>query len=296
MTPIANQSERGERGIVKRERVSDPVEQNTDFHNDNNNRDLTGYQVWRFRPEEQNNQSLWTLLTPNPITATAYFDETPPPGLGSWARKWAVKAIYAGNQCSMPAYTNTVSGGIFGGLITGIVTNADTGLPLAGVHMYITTATNQTFSDIAGFYALVYTPGSYTLHAELAGFTPNQRYLAVTNGDTTFVDMALSPVVANPEEPEIILATALKGCYPNPFANVTNISYEIKDAVQSRMEIYNLLGQKVRTLQSGFAKTGRYTLKWDGLDERQKPVTAGIYFCRMTAGDYSSIRKLGFIK
>jgi hypothetical protein len=69
--------------------------------------------------------------------------------------------------------------------------------------------------------------------------------------------------------------------YPNPFNPVTTIGYRLSIAGNVKLIIFNLLGEKVRTLVNGYQNTGGYTLKWDGLNDFGDQVTSGVYFYLM---------------
>jgi hypothetical protein len=109
-------------------------------------------------------------------------------------------------------------------------------------------------------------------------------------------DIVVEGVVANPEPATPVIATALSGNYPNPFNPETTISYSVKDKQNVRLEIYNLKGQKVRTLVQETKSAGTYQVKWDGTDDQAQKVTSGVYLYRMQAGDYTSVRKMIMLK
>jgi len=71
--------------------------------------------------------------------------------------------------------------------------------------------------------------------------------------------------------------------YPNPFNPETNISYQLPEAAQVTIRIYNLLGQNIRTLVSANQSAGKYTETWDGKDNRGRDVSSGIYVYRLNA-------------
>ena len=85
---------------------------------------------------------------------------------------------------------------------------------------------------------------------------------------------------------------ALMQNYPNPFNPATLIQFQIAQASPVSLDIYNILGQKVRTLVNEPLPAGRYTAVWDGRSDAGSGVSAGIYFYRLQAGDYARARKM----
>jgi len=97
--------------------------------------------------------------------------------------------------------------------------------------------------------------------------------------------------VAN-DDPVAVLVTSLKGCYPNPFNPTTTISFSIKEKAPVELIIYNILGQKVRTLVNQPLEPGEHSIVWNGTDNKGRSVASGIYFYRMKAGNYSETKKM----
>jgi len=94
-----------------------------------------------------------------------------------------------------------------------------------------------------------------------------------------------------------VYETALTGNYPNPFNPVTNISFTIGDDNQkTSLIIYNILGQKVKTLVNSLLEKGAYNLSWNGTDDDNKRVASGIFFYRLTNGKDALTRKMILIK
>ena len=89
---------------------------------------------------------------------------------------------------------------------------------------------------------------------------------------------------------------ALHQNYPNPFNPSTEIRFDIPTAREVRLEIYNQLGQSIRTLVDQRMKAGAYTFKWNGADERGNSVASGVYFFNLDAGNFSQIRKMTLVK
>lgn len=99
-----------------------------------------------------------------------------------------------------------------------------------------------------------------------------------------------TPSEANP------LEFALSQNYPNPFNANTEIHYQIPEDGPVALKVFNILGQQVRTLVDSEQKAGRYAISWDGLDQYGRVVASGIYFCRLTSGEYRQVRKMLLIK
>ena len=79
---------------------------------------------------------------------------------------------------------------------------------------------------------------------------------------------------------------------PNPFYNKTTIEYDVKEHGNVRIAIFNVLGEKVKTLVSRTQNSGRYTLEWDGTDDSGSQVPGGMYLCRMTAKGFMKNKKM----
>ena len=84
--------------------------------------------------------------------------------------------------------------------------------------------------------------------------------------------------------------------YPNPFNPSTTIRYQLPSASKVRLEIYDVLGQKVRTLVSESQPAGYLRVAWDGRDEQAVAVAAGVYLYHLQAGEFSQVRKLLLLK
>jgi hypothetical protein len=89
---------------------------------------------------------------------------------------------------------------------------------------------------------------------------------------------------------------ALHNNYPNPFNPVTNITYDIPEVAQVTLDIYNVSGQKVRTLAQGQHEPGRYRIQWNATNDYGNPLSSGMYIYRIHAGDFVSVKKLILMK
>ena len=89
---------------------------------------------------------------------------------------------------------------------------------------------------------------------------------------------------------------ALNQNFPNPFNPETQIVYQIPEASDVTLRIYNVLGQEVRVLEQGRKEAGFYRARWDGTDAFGRPVSSGIYFTQMVAEGFMDIRKMLLLK
>ncbi len=91
-------------------------------------------------------------------------------------------------------------------------------------------------------------------------------------------------------------AFALGQNLPNPFNAVTAIKYELPTDTRVTLEVYSVLGQKVATLINGEQEAGYRSVVWDGSDDEGRPVPSGIYFYKISAGDFKATRKMTLMK
>ena len=89
---------------------------------------------------------------------------------------------------------------------------------------------------------------------------------------------------------------SLRQNYPNPFNPTTVIEYALPKASEVKIQIYNILGQKVRILVEEHQEPGYKTIHWDGKDDHGNEVGSGVYFCRIVAGDFVKCKKMALLK
>jgi len=84
--------------------------------------------------------------------------------------------------------------------------------------------------------------------------------------------------------------------YPNPFNPSTTIKYEIKEAGNVTIEVFNIKGQKVKTLVYEYQTADNYSIIWNGTNANNQGVASGIYFYKMEVGDYTCLKKMILLK
>ena len=100
---------------------------------------------------------------------------------------------------------------------------------------------------------------------------------------------------------EIPAETALLHNYPNPFNPETWLPYQLAHAADVTLTIYDTQGMLVRQLDLGYQQAGYYTNRtraayWDGRNRLGESVGSGVYFYHLSAGDYSTMRKMVILK
>ncbi len=96
--------------------------------------------------------------------------------------------------------------------------------------------------------------------------------------------------------PEIVQFTGMDTAYPNPFGEETNLKIRLNANMNVKLDIYDIKGQKIRSIFAGELDKGIHRYKWDGKNIHGSTVSSGIYLSRLTTptGVYST--KLHFVK
>lgn len=93
-------------------------------------------------------------------------------------------------------------------------------------------------------------------------------------------------------EGDFPLEYELLPAFPNPFNPSTVIRYALPEESWVRLEVYDVLGRRVRELAEGKQPAGWHSVVWDGRDEFGREVASGVYLCMLQAGKFSDVVKL----
>ena len=93
-----------------------------------------------------------------------------------------------------------------------------------------------------------------------------------------------------------VTVTALLNPAPNPFNPQTELNYQLKAASDVDLSIFNVRGERVAQLVSGWHETGRYSAFWQGRSDRGRPVSSGTYFARFRADGVTQTQRLTLVK
>ncbi len=115
-------------------------------------------------------------------------------------------------------------------------------------------------------------------------------------GRLIFSDEIIGEQDVDEQDASSYLAFAIKQNYPNPFNSSTTIEFSLTERGLTSIDVYNVTGQKVRSLFSGIMPAGVHSVVWNGRDDKGIHVTSGIYFSRMGMGSKVAVHRMLFLK
>jgi hypothetical protein len=126
--------------------------------------------------------------------------------------------------------------------------------------------------------------------------TGNFAAQPLTAGRNEYSVVRFQPDFAEEQAEDTPLQIELFNNYPNPFNPTTTISFNLPTAQEINLEIYNIKGQKVKTIYSGTAEPGRHSMVWSGVDSSNKAVGSGVYFYQLQTAEKTYHRKMLLMK
>ena len=107
---------------------------------------------------------------------------------------------------------------------------------------------------------------------------------------------SMSDFVSDIEVSIIKINTRLLGNYPNPFNPETTIKFSLDKKTDIRIDVYNIRGQRVKTLLNSFMDKGEHSVLWNGTDDNGLSVSSGVYFYRMMTDDFNQTKRMLLLK
>jgi immune inhibitor A len=133
-------------------------------------------------------------------------------------------------------------------------------------------------------------------------YLSGNSFVAVNNisasGSTMTADLIVGFAAGIDTGNELLLPVSaeLSQNYPNPFNPGTQIEFSLSSGANVRLEVFNVLGQRVRMLYNSHAAAGITTVAWDGNNDTGSPVSTGVYLYKLAAGDQTVIRKMVLLR
>ena len=154
---------------------------------------------------------------------------------------------------------------------------------------YLNTASDTLYEDLTETYGTVNqtTPADYKITA----VDVNQNESIPSTIKTTYVSGGGLEKHSSGGTVAKIDNYSLKQNYPNPFNPSTLIQYSVKEPGMVKLEVYNILGNKIRELVNEFKAAGEYNAVFDASN-----LPSGIYICKINVNEFSAIQKMSLLK
>jgi len=125
-------------------------------------------------------------------------------------------------------------------------------------------------------------------------FTDGNKFISEV--EITLDGTPPAKIEAQTDQPTVPTDYSLGNAYPNPFNPTTTIEFGVPSDGNVRIEVYNITGQKVKTLTNQYYTAGSYTIDWNSTDDSGNEVATGVYLYRMTASDFVETKKMVLMK
>ena len=151
---------------------------------------------------------------------------------------------------------------------------------------------NQRVANLAplGFYTYIAYCGDYPSTVIDSSFF-EVEVIAGPSTEASEAGWVLTGSFSEGEFTDLPSEFALLSNYPNPFNAQTVIGYQLPMSSSVKLEVYNLLGSKVATLVNGEQEAGYKSVTWDASE-----VSSGIYFYKLTAGEFREVKRMTLLK
>ena len=153
---------------------------------------------------------------------------------------------------------------------------------------------NQGFEQVASYQSSLNLKGQGTVSQETS--YEYVDYGKFKHGETYYYRLSDVDIAGNRNVLETKAITrpdaySLEQNYPNPFNPVTTITFSLQKPGKTMLEVYNILGQKVKTLLNDELKAGTHIQRWDA-----RGYASGVYFYRLQSGSFTRIKKMMLVK
>lgn len=130
--------------------------------------------------------------------------------------------------------------------------------------------------------------------AAIVSFQSSEQQVYKANGFSVLTNViadAVTTAIATDTGAFIPTIFSLSQNYPNPFNPETTIRFELPEAGETKLTIYNITGQAIRILVDEYRQTGRFEVSWDGKNDSGKNVPSGLYVYKLQVGNAITISK-----
>ncbi len=173
------------------------------------------------------------------------------------------------------------------------IINAGGGTLAFSTHFGGYTGYDELYSIAVGCCGDIYFAG-VTNSTDYPVVSPFQPALAGDyNPDCFVTKLSFSPTeVSSVDDATLPTEFRLEQNYPNPFNPGTAIEFSLPKQAHIRLSVFNTLGERIALLADEVVPAGKHQVRWDGLDERGERAASGVYFYKLTAGNFEQTRKM----
>jgi len=181
--------------------------------------------------------------------------------------------------------TNWSSTGMSGGRANAVLLDPDD-----HTDVYAGTYSNGVYySSNSGSTWTQMNTGLGELNVNRLGINPGVYLFAGSNGKSMY---RWSLQVGVDEEYEHNVAQPILYAFPNPASRNSTFAYTITQEGHAELSVFDIQGRLVKTLVNGIQNPGKHTIAWDGMDNSNNHVAAGVYFCKLSTAEQVAIEKL----
>lgn len=159
----------------------------------------------------------------------------------------------------------------------------------------------------SNFFVCVKINGSYAISYDNNGILSGRSYFSsdginYSNNISNYGDINIRSKISYEIELETVdvndlpLNFGLKSAYPNPFNPITHLRYDLPQNEMVNITIYDMMGRVVKTLVNSFQSAGNKSVQWNATNDKNEPVSAGLYLYTIRAGELRQTRKMVLLK
>jgi hypothetical protein len=177
----------------------------------------------------------------------------------------------------------------YGGNVVGIIRDASTQTPLNGATVHVLETGRSQVTTATGIYRYSNAAGLHNVVFSKTGYVADTLSITTPEGttDTVYVNLVQENATSANDRTALPASFVLRQNFPNPFNPRTVISYSIPAPSSVTLTVFNTLGQKIRTLINTVQRSREHYVEFDA-----STLTSGVYYYTLTAGNYSSARKM----
>ena len=236
------------------------------------------------------------------VSASAHFAVDVSQGNGAYNLAYVVTENRVNNSSLSYAQQNDYSGGSFGPLQDAEYNFAALPNPVPASQMYydnVARTIEDTYTGTAGSLPGTIAAGSIQNYSFVTTYTlPNSQNPANMKVIVLLIN-TITGEIMNANDASLTLTNIAEvnnsletfGVYPNPFTEITNISFTLKKDENVTINVYNMLGEKVYSNDYGTMSQGEHIIQINGNN-----LSSGLYLVRLSAGDYTISKKVSLNK